>query len=339
MKIDFKTRLRREKSNQVSGKLLLSYFENLKEENYFVVDVPLDGEAPKQYIKAYFYYENCPRKTHPRSWDGYYAKFGGKSYPHESLIEYTINKIGHTLGIKMNEIRLAVINGQLRFLSKDFIKLGQRLIHGIEILAEYFEDKEFIEEINKDRKNRREYLTFDEVEKAINHVYPNECERICIELVKMITFDALVGNNDRHFYNWGVIGESRKRNKGDIIFAPVYDSARGLFWNDTQEKLKERYLHCIKVPNQVDHYLERSLPRFSFEGNPAANHFELMQFLINHNVKYKDNIQYLCSVEKEHEVIDMLRNEIFPLFSKERIFLTTIAIERRFERIRKLLRD
>lgn len=339
MSIDLKTKLRKEKSNQLSGKLELSRFPILKEKHYFVVDVPLDGEAPKQYIKAYLYYENCPRVNKPQSWDGYYAKFGGKSYPHESLIEYTINKIGHALGVKMNEFKLLVINGQLRFLSKDFIRTGQRLIHGIEILSEYFEDKVFIDEINKDRKNRREYLTFEEVETAITHVYSKECNQICDELVNMITFDAIIGNNDRHFYNWGVIGESRKRNKVEVIFAPIYDSARGLFWNDTQKKLEERYAQCVKVPKQINHYLEKSQPRFSFEGNPSANHFELMQFLIQHNVRYRNIIQYLCSEERENEVFNMLKEEVFPLFSKERIYLTKIALEKRFDRIRNLLND
>lgn len=337
--IDFKTKLRKELSKQKSGELLLSHFENLKKENYYIVDVPLDGEAPKQYIKAYFYYKNCPRKAKPANWDGYYAKFGGKSYPHESLIEFSMNIIGQALGVKMNEMRLAVINGQLRFLSKDFIESGQRLIHGIEILAEYFEDKQFVDDINKDRKIRREYLTFDEVEKAIHHVYPGECSILCSDLVKMLTFDALAGNNDRHFYNWGVIGSSRRREKEVVRFAPVYDSARGMFWNDTQEKLEERYQQYMKNPLQMDAYLERTKPRFSFEGNSSANHFDLMQYLIEYSVTYKEIITYLCSVEKEEAVLSQLQSKVFPFFSKERIFLTTMAIERRFQRVRSLLEN
>jgi hypothetical protein len=92
--MNFKAKLRIEKSAQYSGPISLKGIPVLKENRYCIVDVPLDGEAPKQYIKAYFYYKNCPRKTSPKTWDGYYAKFGGKSYPHESIIEYTINQIG-----------------------------------------------------------------------------------------------------------------------------------------------------------------------------------------------------------------------------------------------------
>ena len=155
----FAKKLRAENSVQSSGKINLKSIPHLKENHYYIIDIPLDGEAPKQYIKAYFYYKNCPRKSKPSNWHGFFAKYGRKSYPPESVIEYLINKIGESLGLKMNRTRLVVANNQIRFLSQDFLKKGQKLIHGIEILAEYFEDKEFVDQINKDKKNRREYLT------------------------------------------------------------------------------------------------------------------------------------------------------------------------------------
>ena len=98
----------------------------------------------------------------------------------------------------MNQVRLVIINGQVRFLSQDFLMPGQKLVHGVEILAEYFQDRGFVEEINKDRKTRREFFTFEEVNEAIKYVYPLGHDIIMLDLVKMIVFDAIVGNNDRH---------------------------------------------------------------------------------------------------------------------------------------------
>ncbi|MBC8883138.1 hypothetical protein H9X57_06230 [Flavobacterium piscinae] len=51
----------------------------------------------------------------------------------------------------------------------------------------------------------------------------------------MLLFDALTGNNDRHYYNWGVI--SHIKNEHKPYFSPVYDTARGLLWNDSDKKL------------------------------------------------------------------------------------------------------
>ncbi len=336
--VNFKLKLRKESSAQFSGNLPLSKIPILKERNYHIVDVPLDGEAPKQYIKAYFYYPNCPRISSPDQWDGYYAKFGGKSYPHESIVEFAINKIGEGLGLKMNETQLAVINGQVRFLSKDFLKKGQRLIHGIEILAEYLEDKEFVEEINEDKKNRREYLTFDVIEQAIKHVYPKEESHILTELIKMITFDALAGNNDRHFYNWGVIGDTAKGKKTGVVFAPVYDSARGLFWNHTQDRLLKLYKGYKTSSKQVESYLKKSEPRFSCESNPKANHFQLIEFLVKYDNKYKDIVTYLCTEEKENCVYSKLDRHVFSLFSHERKEIMKEILRLRFNIIRGLVK-
>ncbi|MEM1217807.1 MAG: HipA domain-containing protein, partial [Bacteroidota bacterium] len=244
-------------STQKSGKVNQRFIPKLKEDHYFIVNIPLDGDAPKQYIKAYFYFKNCPRKSKPNSWPGYFAKSGGKSYPHESVIEYTINKIGEYLGLNMNETKLVMANGQIRFLSKDFIDQSkkQRLIHGIDILAEYFEDKDFVHHINKDRKNRRKYFTFQEVEQAIIHVYPSEANELIINLVKLLTFDAIVGNNDRHFYNWGVIGNYIVREGEAVKFAPIYDSARALMWNFTEEKIDYVYTHFLSGDQFLDQYI------------------------------------------------------------------------------------
>ena len=44
------------------------------------------------------------------------------------------------MGLNMNRTQLAFVNGQIRFLSENFLSKNNKLIHGIEILAEYFEE-------------------------------------------------------------------------------------------------------------------------------------------------------------------------------------------------------
>lgn len=334
-----KSKLRIEKSVQDSGSISISSIPNLKNENYYLVDVPLDGDAPKQYIKAYFYYYNCPRKSRPKNWDGYYAKFGGKSYPHESVMEFGINKIGEALGLNMNETFLVTANEQIRFLSKDFIMRGRKkLIHGVEMLHEYFEDKDFIDEINEDRKNRRELLTFDVIESAFQHVHPKQCTELLLELVKLITFDAIVGNNDRHFYNWGVIGNIKYESNKKVHFAPIYDTARGLLWNKVESKVIEmykQYKNGHKV--EIEAFIRKSRPRFSFDGNSKANHFELIEYLAKRKPEYKTVISNLIDTETEKSVYLKLNSEVFRYLSNERSFLVSEILKLRFNKLRELI--
>lgn len=331
------SKLRVEKSIQYSGFIKSQAIYNLKNDNYYVVDVLLDGDAPKQYIKAYFYYPGRSQKINYKSWDGYYAKFGGKSYPHESIMEYGINKIGEALGLKMNETKIVIANGQIRFLSKDFIKRGsQKLIHGVEILHEYFEDKEFIDRINKDRNKRRELLTFDVIENALLHVHPIQCDELLLDLVKLITFDAIVGNNDRHFYNWGIIGDIKNISNRKVEFSPIYDTARGLLWNTVESQVVKMYNQYVHgSTSQIQAFVTKSKPRFSFDDNPKANHFQLIEYLAQRNVDYKVEIAKLVTENAEKNVLKELKNTIFRYLSDERKFLIVEILKLRFIELRK----
>ena len=96
---------------------------------------------------------------------------------------------------------------------------------------------ELAKEIADHKPTSRELFTFEFIKDAIRTVFPNSFEHLMCELVKMLCFDALAGNNDRHFYNWGIVDTKKKTSKLPT-FAPIYDSARGLLWNLSDENIK-----------------------------------------------------------------------------------------------------
>jgi len=329
--------LRIENSINCSGKLLNE--QNillLKEQNYFIKNYDLDGDAPKQFIKAYFYEEDSGvKKASSSSWFPYIAKTAEKWYPHESVIEFMINRIGQVLNLRMNGIKLVKANGQIRFLSKYFLHKDEKLIHGAEICGEHLGDMIMAKEIANDRPTARELFTFEFIKDAIRVVFPDCFENLLCDLVRMITYDALTGNNDRHFYNWGVIDTLKKTSKMPI-FAPIYDSARGLLWNLSDENIR----NFIRVHKQngkkVVNYIEEASPRISIESNTKANHFQLIDFIKRYNNEYKEIVNELASVENEEKVLKMLNDEFFTLFIQERSELITIILKNRFKRIRDI---
>ncbi len=326
--------LRREHSKNSSGKLLNEHrIFLLQEKNYIVKNYDLDGDAPKQFIKAYFYEANSSvRKSSSGSWPSYIAKTAEKWYPHESVIEYMINRIGQELGLHMNEIKLVKANGQIRFLSKYFLVENEKLVHGAEICGEHLGDMLLAREIANHKTTSRELFTFEFIKDSVRTVYPDHFEELLTELVKMIAFDALAGNNDRHFYNWGVI-DSKKKTSKKPIFAPLYDSARGLLWNVSDENCK----HFLKTHKQggkkVVNYIEEASPRISIESNTQANHFQLIDFIKRYNKDYAEIVNYLASFENQEKVIRMLKEEFYPMFIPERCELLNIILETRFSKI------
>ncbi len=227
------------------------YIPTIKRRNYFIVrDKSVGGDAPKEFIKLYEFY--APHNAKKRNWTPYVAKFGHKWYPNESITEHLIVRIGQVLGLKMADSKLVIINKQVRFLSRYFLNSDdEKIVHGEAIYSEYLEDKLFVEQIEH-QQFARELLTFQLAEKAIKSMFYKDNEAITIAFVKMLFLDAIVGNNDRHFYNWGIVRGSNKSQTPD--FSPIFDTARGLFWNNSDAQIAERLTNKAQLSNYLNKY-------------------------------------------------------------------------------------
>lgn len=338
MKCDLKTKLRIEKSKSNSGEIFhWGRINHLKENHYYVIrDVALDGDAPKEFVKAYFYEKGgSVRKNAPKSWNQYIAKSAEKYYPHESIIEYIINRIGHTLGLKMNNVKLVIANRQIRFLSKYFLKKGEILVHGAEICGEYLEDNLLAREIANDKKTARELFSFEFITEAIRSVFKEESKSILKELVKLIVFDAIVGNNDRHFYNWAII-RSVKKKELQVELAPIYDSARGLAWNWSDQNLINNYNNHFLGGKKVTRYIQNACPRISIEENSEINHFDLVGHLYKSYPEYRETIENLITLKQQASVLRLYSENFRHYFINERNSLVNLILNARFSGLREI---
>lgn len=198
---DFSKKLRKEEPKESRSILFENKIPSLKEKNYYIIDKSLDGDAPKQFLKAYLYERGGEvYKSKLRTWRGFIVKTAEKWYPQESIIEYLINQIGEVLGLNMNKCRLMKINGQIRFMSEYFLDDSKyQMVHGAEICGQYLEDMDFAKRIAEDKSEARELFHFDFIADALIEIFGNDSEEILLHLVRLIIFDAIVGNNDRHF--------------------------------------------------------------------------------------------------------------------------------------------
>jgi len=122
--------------------------------NYEVVEgITITGDAPKKFIRVYDRSEK-PKyfKKNKKKWPLYIAKTGQKWYPLESITEYLLNQLGEVFGLNMAKSSIRIIGGQLRFLSRYFLKnKSEELIHGAEMFAGYVGDLAFIEEVEVEK--------------------------------------------------------------------------------------------------------------------------------------------------------------------------------------------
>jgi hypothetical protein len=308
------------------------YLPIIKKKDYVVRDISVGGDAPKDFIQIYLFRK--VRRKNTKKWIGYIAKVAGKWYPVESITEYFLSKIGEELGLLMANSKLVLIAGQIRFLSQYFLNhQTEELVHGVDIYAGYISDKSLVEEIEK-KQMAQEFFTFQFAEEAIRCIFPEEANIIIQQFVKMLVFDALIGNNDRHFYNWGVIRNTSKKNKNR--FSPIYDTARGMFWNDSETKIAEVVNDKVRLPSYLDKYVKKSKPKTGWKGVKQLTHLQLVQHLYDYHDDYRKIITDLAEQKNENRVLDMIDKEFSMLLSINRTFLIKECLKKRFELIRNI---
>lgn len=308
----------------------------IKKRDYFTQEVTLTGDAPKKFVSIFNAdYPHKWRRKNKQHWTQYIAKTGHKWYPNESITEYLLNQLGTIFGLQMAESDLAIINGQLRFLSKYFLKPRQEeLVHGAEIFAGYLQDSSIVEQI-EEQNLAQDLFTLQFVEKAVVKSFPNQAETIMHELVRLLLYDAFVGNNDRHYYNWAVIRSFNQ--KIEPHFSPIYDTARGLFWNYDDDNLTNKVRAAAK-DSVIRKYCTQSRPKLGWEGENKLNHFRLVE-LIYTNEFYitKQEMQDLFKMQTLENMKKLVSERFSIYFTPLRIEMINACLDYRYNEIKKLL--
>jgi len=311
----------------------------VKKVNYFVDDtVSVDGDAPKKFIGIYDHELLGHRhKKNRKNWIRYIAKTGHKWYPIESVTELMLNRLGVVFGLQMAESRIAMIGGQLRFLSRYFLHSRKdELVHGADILAGYLnESTRYVEEVDE-QKMTRDLFTLQVIEEAVANLFLYQKDEIMHELSRLVIFDAVVGNNDRHFFNWGVIRSVESNFQP--FFSPVYDTARGLFWNYSESKIMDIVEVNKTIDSHIQKYCKDSRPKIGWEGEKNPNHFQLFnQIYTNEFHISKDEVREMLAPDVLERMIAEVKQNFQSLMSVNRVTLICKCLEYRFNELRKLV--
>jgi len=325
--------LKVEKAEKSSGDhhRLKNHLPNIKRKYYRIIKgTSVGGDAPKELLRVYEYVSGKRKIDKPSKWPIYIAKTGHKWYPNESITEFLLNRLGCCLGLNMAESKLCYINGQLRFLSKLFRhdKL-QLLEHGAELYWGYLSDKDFVEQVEA-KQMAREFFTISFTHETFKSIYPHQADDLFMDFVRMLVFDAIIGNNDRHFYNWAILKHLEGRHQPK--FSPIYDTARALFWNRSEEHLKKIVKDENQFKQMLNNYVTRSKPKIGLEKNSQCNHFDLIKAL-NGNKFYgtKDIVNGFINRDNAKKCIELINDEFSTILSEERILVITKCLSLRFE--------
>lgn len=311
----------------------------LKRDQYRVeYGFSITGDQPKQFIRVYtFKPDTAQRKARYTTWPLYIAKTAEKWYPTESITEHLLNRIGEVWGMPMAKSRLVWANGQVRFLSLYFLEEGnEELTHGADILAGFFNnDRRFIDEIEQQRRER-EFISVQIFEQAVKYIFPDHHAPLFHDFVKMLLFDALVGNNDRHFWNYGIIRDLTGRRLPR--FSPIYDSARGLFWNMQEKELVSLHADKHRREAKLQSYVRKSQPKLSWDGVPNITHIDMVRRIADMELGVsRAEVKTFYDPIRLTACFAMIDREFTGLFSPERLDMIKRCLRLRIEEINKVV--
>jgi hypothetical protein len=266
-------------------------------DDYRVVPITVGGATEKDVLED------------PRSGSRYIAKLGGRNSDLEVMTEYAIYVVGNSLGLPVAHGRIARYRGRLRFLSQYFLdtRKAEELVHGVQLFRELYDDNT-VKGVLGNQQREQAMFSVQAVKNAFgaHYVhYGNDVEeKLFAAFVAMLTHDALIGVQDRHHENWGVIVQ-RGTDAPAPRFAPLYDSARGLFCNETDAQLAKK--DAWNKTSFLTRYVGRARPLFGFTGATSRSgrsyltHVELLAEVFRAYPDQRDQISAIvCSCDWGH---------------------------------------
>lgn len=226
----------------------------------------------------------------------------------EACSEKLAYEIAKVLGYDCAKIELAVDNDN---------KIG--------VLNYYFSNRfnaphtDIVAYLNKDTKERNSYYTISNIKSVLDDIDTE----LFKDFIKIMIFDALIGEQDRHEENWGIT-----EKQGKNFISPLYDNGDSLLREFRNIANAQKYYDGIKDFNA---YIDRSQTIIYKEDKKCKyKHFELIKYLYDNFSQYV--IPEINNLKKlTDEIIEILVNKIPDelLTSEHKKYIIMYLIRRR----------
>jgi len=128
-----------------------------------------------------------------------------KDFRYEFWCEIIAYELGKMLGFNVLRYDIAIYENIVGCISESMIDTEtEELVEGIKFLQAY--DSSFTQNTRSNRSN----YTFQLIEKSLNTLTDKD---FIPEFLKIIIFDCLIGNGDRHQENWAIISKISRSTK------------------------------------------------------------------------------------------------------------------------------
>lgn len=178
----------------------------------------------------------------------------------EHWAEKVASEIATLLILPTHEVQIAQAEGCMGCAVKSFLKKGEILVHGNELLAGA------IKGYDKAKQRGQADHHFDNIVQTMEWFFSDKKvrEREYLRIVGYFVFDALVGNTDRHHENWGMVIRSISippvevgadpQMKFQANLAPTFDHGSSL----GRELLEDHARRLLVENNAIPRYIRKA---------------------------------------------------------------------------------
>lgn len=171
-------------------------------------------------------------------------------YPQPSTGQHWSEKIAAEvaglLEIPHAKVELAVFAGERGSVTESFVRDGQELVHGNQVLSG------IVDLYDPAVKFRQSRHTLSNIWQAMDSVFVEQetARKAKFRMAEYTILDALIGNTDRHHENWGIL-RKRMVNHWKGFVAPSFDHASSL-GRELLDERRERRLAEDSIGDYVE---------------------------------------------------------------------------------------
>jgi hypothetical protein len=213
---------------------------------------------------------------------------------YENVSEKIAEYIAIEIGIKNAHIDIGTYKGAKGCLSYNILKNNQTMEEGVSLITQKYPFYNL--QTMYDEKSQ----TYYSLSLILNSLGDENLKR---SFFKVLIFDYIIGNSDRHQNNWAIIKENNQ-----IDIAPLYDNGSSLCslileedinsYIDTNDTLRMNSLVVTK---------SRSIVRLDGKSKSKPKHIEVIQYLKEHYYnETKDFVFYIIKKLNEHKINEIL---------------------------------
>lgn len=210
-------------------------------------------------------------------------KYPKSEFTTEYISEKLASDIGSALGIYCAEVDIGKRDGRIGCLSYQINTENIALIEGVNFITAKrpdFDPSELYDHRNK------EYYSIGMILEILNSPKHHT------EIIKMMLFDALIGNSDRHQSNWAYLFYFEHK---ELRFCPLYDNGSSLCAYVRSDQVEE-YLRDRTRFNSLVDSKSRSRIRINSKVKREPSHKEVLTYIKEDHNLYNKEIQNFIDI-------------------------------------------